>query len=120
MSVQNLFDAQSMLGGLITQTVQLVRVAQHVATMKSLIHCYDILSLTNEINKPWDEHPGYIRGDMAAFTDLEITCQELIIKKDPSPELISEYVFEITRFMFHWKRGVENRFLIKNFSSTGE
>jgi hypothetical protein len=116
MGVQVLFNAQTELNGLMTQTVYLIRIATQVQTMKNLIRCYDILDLTNEINKPWDQ-PGYIRGDLAAFVDLEVACQDLILKKDPSPELVSDYVFEMTRFTFHWKKGMENRFLLKNFPS---
>ena len=80
--------------------------------MKTLLSCYDIFSLTNEINQPWDQ-PGYILGDFAAFSELEARCQDLIFKKDPSSELISEYVMDTTRLIFFWKKGVENRSLIK-------
>jgi hypothetical protein len=109
MKVQQIYSAKNALEGLMLQTIFLTRHCNEVRSMKNFIHCYDILELTHEINKPWDDHPGFVYGDLGAFVDLEITCQEIGLRKDPNPVLTSEYLLAITKFLIYWKRASENR-----------
>lgn len=114
MSVLELFDAEKRLHALMTATIGLARQAREVRTIKNFVHCYDILEMTNTLNKPWDKHPGFVIGDLGAFVDLEITCKEIILKQDPSPHDVKVYVMDVARFLIFWKRAMGNRFLTMN------
>jgi hypothetical protein len=113
MSVRQLFDAQIALSSLMNESIHLLRLSREVKTIKNYLHSYDILQLTYQINKPWDEHPGYVYGDMAAFVDLEFTCREIILSLDPSPEAVKKYILDINRFLIYWKKSQDNKVLTK-------
>jgi hypothetical protein len=117
MSVRELFHAENALTKLMTQTLGLVRVSKDPRTMKNYLHCYDILDLTNELNKPWAEHPGFVYGDMGAFIDLELTCKEIIFRLDPDPRSVKIYVLDITRFLIFWKKVMDNKTIRKHSAS---
>lgn len=120
MAISQLFNAEKSLTGLMTQTVDLVRRSREVKTMKNYLHCYDILEMTDRLNKPWESHPGYVCGDLGAFVDLEITCKEIILKLDPSPGDVRDYVMNVTRFLIFWRQASGNRFLKKIHLSQGK
>src|SRR6185295_7173887 len=116
MSVRELFHAETALNKLMTQTLCLVRLSKEPRTMKNFLRCYDILELTNELNKPWAKHPGYVYGDFGAFIDLELTCREIIFKLDPDPKSVRHYVLDVTRFLIFWKKVMDNRAVQKHSS----
>ena len=115
MGVVQLFSPQDVLNKLIGQTITLAKSSNQVVTIKEFLRCYDILELTNEINKPW-ETPGHLFGDLGAFIELEHLCRCIIFRKDPDPKVISKYIMDVTRFLVYWKRGMENRLLLKKVS----
>lgn len=91
------------------RTMVLVRESLAVQTMKDYIHCYDILDLTDRINKPWQMHPGVIIGDMSAFVDLHSTLKQIVLRQDPSGKRVKEYALAVAVFMNYWRISEENR-----------
>lgn len=94
-----LFKPQKTVGWLKGESIQLVREAKEAPTMKTLLCCFEILDLTDEINRPWEDHPQWFYGDKAAFQDLYTLSASLWLYNDPSRDRMFPYVNEIKRLI---------------------
>lgn len=89
--------------------MSLVRKCRTIRAMKDILHCYDILQTTDDINQPWDTHPGVFFGEMSAFMELESISASLITYGDPDAALLSEFHNGIKRVVNLWKVSSANR-----------
>ncbi len=90
------------------ETVAMIRQSREVFTMKSLIICYDILDLTEQINRPWDRVIYQLKADMSAFGELKMRSENLILYRDPSEERVLSYQQSVARLINHWKLSQKN------------
>lgn len=102
-SVLPFFNAEVAVSSLIKQTIALVRQAQEPKTMKDLLYCYDILILTDSINREWNSHPGVMFADDSAFQDLYKTAGCLMLYSDPSRDVMLKYSGQVKRLIHYWK-----------------
>lgn len=98
--------------GLKRQTLVLARAAISPASMKAYLHCYEILEMTENINKPWTT-PGVLMGDMAAFVDLQCTLKDLIHGQDPTGMAVRSYALSVANFVNYWRISEENRMSVR-------
>lgn len=90
------------------ETVSMIRASREVKTMKSLVSCYEILDLTDQINRPWDAHPGKLYADLAALWELQERSRSLIVYQDPSADRINSYSKAIAKLVLFWRTAVSN------------
>lgn len=100
--IRFIYNPEKELPKLSEETIRLVRVAREPQTMKDLLSCYDILKITEEINKPW-ECPGMLYGDRAAFSDLYRLSGKLMLAADPSRESMVCYTYDVKRLILFWQ-----------------
>lgn len=109
------FNPKLELDRLKYESISLIRMSREIMTMKGLIYCYDILDLTERINRPWDVHPGGLFADMTALIELKEKSASLIVHQDPTAEKIHNYNQAIQRLVFFWQLSMENNKLIGKF-----
>lgn len=102
------FNPKLELDKLKYETVSMIRVAREVSTMKNLVVCYEILDLTDRINRPWDAHPGKLYADLAALWELQERAKTLLVYHDPCADRVLAYSNSITRLINFWKMAVAN------------
>lgn len=90
------------------ETVAMIRQSREVFTMKSLIICYDILDLTEQINRPWDRVIHQLKADQAAFGELRTRADNLILYRDPSEDRVLAYQHAVARLINHWNLTKKN------------
>lgn len=103
-----LWSARIALSKIKEETLELVRIARGYQAMKDLLHCYQILDLTDRINWPWDK-PGRLMADMSAFVELQTIVERLNYFKVADQDKIEAWVKNITTLMLRWKAGIENQ-----------
>lgn len=102
LKVLSIYNPSTEIPSLAKETIQIVREAKEPQTMKDLLVCYDILSLTEELNKPW-EKPGVLYGDRGAFQDLYRISGSLMLAADPSRERMIPYTYDVKRLILFWQ-----------------
>jgi hypothetical protein len=109
--VQQIFDPEFHIQGIKKFTITMITHSQKMETIKSIIRCHDIIDLTDRLNQPWEKHPGYMYGDLGAFVDLEVSCQDLW-RTELDIKLLKEFHQQTTCLIKYWKLSSGNRFLI--------
>ena len=106
--IVHIFNPKLELDRLKYETVSMIRVSKEVVTMKSLITCYEILDITEQINRPWDSHPGKLYADLSALWELQERSRSMLIYQDPSADRITAYNTSVKRLVMFWKMAMSN------------
>jgi hypothetical protein len=108
MEIVHFYDPKLELNKLKYETVSMIRVSREVSTIKSLVCCYEILDITDQINRPWDSHPGKLYADLAALWELQERTRSLLVYQDPSAERIHAYNQSVKKLVHFWRMAVAN------------
>lgn len=107
-SVIHLYDPKLEIDRLKYSAFSMMRRSMDVRTVKNLIAIWDILDLTDRINKPWDSKRYRVFADMGALAELEQRSGALLIRKDPSEKEVMDFNSGVKRLIRFWRSGVEN------------
>ncbi len=93
------------------ETIALIRICREIRAIKYLVDCYDILEMTDKINRPWDTHKGIMFSDNAAMYELECISLSLVSWGDPTPERVKSYCIMVSQLIRFWKLSSQNLLL---------
>lgn len=115
MGVSLLYDPRIELQRATVESIALIRIAVEVRPMKYLIGIHDILTVTEEINRPWDAHPGLFYGDHAAMLEMENLAIGIVPYYGHQIDRAAKFVKDLQKLSMFWRRSAENKFIAHTY-----